>query len=190
MLSEIWRCSPSDWLSEWVSEWVSEWAVSKRVNIAVPRTTQGCVSTSYMSVSDVHANSYPHRCTGGGGGGGVSGCHILNHSNWAYMYMYMAACLGMSKKKQLTCWRCWIFCSLWKFNVFTCCYVCVACKIIFPHKLYPFSSFISWWIKSHTSNFSFSPLNRVDVCRERFFYSKLICKGKQSIFTIITSCKS
>ena len=118
--------------------------------------------------------------------GGGGGCHILNHSNWAYtyMYMYMAVCLGMSKKKQLTCWRFWIFCCLCKFNVFTFCYICVACKIIFPHKLYPFSSFISWCIKSHTSNFSFSPLNRVDVCRERFFYSKCICKGKQSIFTI------
>ena len=112
------------------------------------------------------------------------GCHILNHSNWAYMYMYMAVCLGMSKKKQLTCWRFCILCCLCKFNVFTCCYICVAGKIIFPHKLYPFSSFISWWIKSHTSNFSFSPLNRVDVWRERFFNSKLICKGKQRIFTI------
>ena len=106
------------------------------------------------------------------------------------MYMYMVACLGMSKKKQLTCWRFCIFCSLCKFNVFTCCYICVACKIIFPHKLYPFRSFISWCIKSHTSNFSFSPLNRVDVCREGFLNSKWICKGKQSIFTIITSCKS
>ena len=127
-----------------------------------------------------------------GGGGGSGGCHILNHSNWAYMYMYvyMAACLGMSKKKQLTCWRLWRFCPFCKYNIFTSCYICVACKVIFPHKLYPFSSFISWWIKSHTSNFSFSPLNRVDVCRERFFYSKFTCKGKQSIFTMITSRKS
>ena len=104
--------------------------------------------------------------------------------------MCMAACLGMSKKKQLTCRRHCRFSPFCKFNVFTRCYICVACKIIFPHKLYAFRSFISWWIKSHTSNFSFSPLNRVDVCRVRFFYSKLICKGKQSIFTIITSCKS
>ena len=119
-----------------------------------------------------------------GGGGGW--CHILNHSNSAYpyMYMYMAVSLGMSKKKQLTCWRFCRFCPFCKYNIFTRCYICVTCKLIFPHKLYPFSSFISWWIKSHTSNFSFSPLNRVDVCRERFFNSKWICKRKQSIFTI------
>ena len=74
----FWNLGDALQVTGWVSGWVSEW-VSKRVNIAVSRTTQGCVSTSYMSVSDVHANSYPHRGTGGWGGG----CHILNHSNWA-----------------------------------------------------------------------------------------------------------
>ena len=173
MLSEIWRCSPSDWVSEWVKESILQ--CLEQLNDVYPQVN----SRTYMQI---------HTPTVVGGGmGGVGGCHILNHSNWAYMNMYKAACLGMSKKKQLTCWRVFCrFCPFCKYNIFTLCYICVACKIIFPHKLYPFSSFISWWIKSHTSNFSFSPLNRVDVCRERFFNSKCICKGKQSIFTIIT----
>ena len=137
-----------------------------------------------MCIHKLTLGTYMHP-PWGGGGREVGGCHILNHSNWAYMNMFKAACLGMSKKKQLTCWRVFCrFCPFCKYNIFTLCYICVACKIIFPHKLYPFSSFISWWIKSHTSNFSFSPLNRVDVCRERFVNSKWICKGKQRIFTI------
>ena len=166
MLSEIWRCSPSDWVSEWVKESILQ--CLEQLNDVYPQVN----SRTYMQI---------HTPTVVGGGmGGVGGCHILNHSNWAYMNMYKAACLGMSKKKQLTCWRVFCrFCPFCKYNIFTLCYICVASKIIFPHKLYPFRSFISWWIKSHTRNFSFSPLNRVDVCRERFFYSKLICKGKQ-----------
>ena len=166
MLSEIWRCSPSDWVSEWVKESILQ--CLEQLNDAYPQVN----SQTYMQIHT------PTVVQGGGGGG----CHILNHNNWAYMYMYMVACLGMSKKKQLTCWRHCRFSPFCKFNVFTRCYICVACKVIFPHKLYPFSSFISWFIKSHTSNFSFSPLNRIDVCRERFLNSKCICKGKQSIF--------